>query len=586
MKKEQKLEMLRHSISHVLAAAVKEMWPNVKFAIGPAIDNGFYYDFDFGKVKIGEEDLKVIEKKMEEIIKNDFSFERFELKTGEAVKREEKAKEIYKIELIKDLKKEGKEKVSYYRLGKFEDLCSGPHIKSSGKINFGSFKLTKLAGAYWRGDEKNKMLTRIYGIGFNTKKELSEHMRILEEAEKRDHRKIGKEMELFMFDDEVGQGLPLWLPKGALLRHLVMDFTFNTYLKRGYEPVSTPHIASLKLWRHSGHLDFYKESLYNSFGIEDEEYMLKPMNCPLQVQMYKNKKRSYRELPLRWTEMGTVYRYEKSGTLHGLTRVRGFTQDDAHIICTPDQLHEELKEALELTLYILNIFGFKEFEMNVSVRDSENKDKFIGTDAMWKKAESVLTGVLEELGFKDFVYDVGGAVFYGPKIDIKINDSLGRPWQLSTIQFDFNLPSRFNMKYQGADGKEHTPFMIHRALLGSLERFIGVLIEHFAGAFPVWLAPVQVKLAAVSEKHIDYVKKLAREFESNDIRTEIDISNETVGNKIRKAIKEKAPYMLVIGDKEEKSKNFVVRDRGSKKVREINKKEFFKEIKDKISKRK
>jgi len=569
-------------MSHVLAAAVKELWPNIKFAIGPAVDNGFYYDFDFGKVKISEEDLKVIEKKMEEIIKKDFSFERFELKIEEAVKHQEKAREVYKIELIKDLKKEGKEKVSYYRLGEFEDLCSGPHIKSSGKINLGSFKLNKLAGAYWRGDEKNKMLTRIYGIGFNTKKELGEYMRMLEEAEKRDHRKIGKEMELFMFDDEVGQGLPLWLPKGALLRHLVMDFAFNTYLKKGYEPVSTPHIASLKLWRHSGHLDFYKESLYNSFGIEDEEYMLKPMNCPLQVQMYNNRKRSYRELPLRWTEMGTVYRYEKSGTLHGLTRVRGFTQDDAHIICTPDQLRAELRDALELSLYILNTFGFKEFEMNVSVRDPENKEKFIGSDAMWKKAESELIGVLEEIGFKDFVYDVGGAVFYGPKIDIKINDSLGRPWQLSTIQFDFNLPSRFNMKYQGADGKEHTPFMIHRASLGSLERFIGVLIEHFAGAFPLWLAPVQVKLVAVSEKHADYVEKLANEFKTNDIRTEIDISDETVGNKIRKAIKEKAPYILVIGDKEEKSKNFAVRDRGSKKVREINKEDFILEINEKV----
>jgi len=318
-------EIMRHSLSHIMAAAVLELWPNVKFAIGPAIENGFYYDFDFGDEKIGEDDLTNIEKKMKHLIKQNLKFEKFEMEINEAMKKEKKAGQIYKIELIKDLKGKGEKKVSYYKVGKFEDLCRGPHVESTGKIAKAGFKLTKLAGAYWRGDEKNKMLTRIYGVAFETKKELDEYLKMMQEAEKRDHRKLGKELELFMFDDEVGQGLPLWLPKGALLRHLVMDFAFNTYLKKGYEPVSTPHIALLKLWQHSGHLDFYKESLYNPFGIEDEEYMLKPMNCPLHVQMYKNKKRSYRDLPIRWTEMGTVYRYEKSGTLHGLTRVRGFT---------------------------------------------------------------------------------------------------------------------------------------------------------------------------------------------------------------------------------------------------------------------
>jgi threonyl-tRNA synthetase len=405
---------------------------------------------------------------------------------------------------------------------------------------------------------------------------------LLEEAEKRDHRKLGQELELFMFDDEVGQGLPLWLPKGALLRHLVMTFAFNTYLQRGYEPVSTPHIASLKLWQHSGHLDFYKENLYNPFGIEDEEYMIKPMNCPFHVQMYKFKKKSYRDLPIRWTEMGTVYRYEKSGTLHGLTRVRGFTQDDAHMICTPEQLHDELLEALKLTIYILNSFGFKDFEVNLSVRDPENKEKFIGRDEDWERAEGELKNVLAEAGFKDFVYDVGGAVFYGPKIDVKVKDALGRPWQLSTIQFDFNLPARFNMTYQGADGQEHTPFMIHRALLGSLERFLGVLIEHYGGAFPVWLSPVQIKIISVSEKHIDYCNKLKEEFKEADLRPEVDDKNETVDNKIRKALEEKVPYILVVGDKEMNGDILTVRDRGETKTREIKKEEFLEEVKKKI----
>jgi threonyl-tRNA synthetase len=576
------IDKIRHSLAHIMAAAVKEFWPEVKLAIGPAVEDGFYYDFDFNKEQISDNALPKIENKMKEIIDQGLEFERYELSVEEALKKEEERGEIYKKELIEELKEEGETKVSYYKLGDFEDLCAGPHVQSTKEIDKEGFKLTKLAGAYWKGDEKNKMLQRIYGIAFENKEALDNYLHLLEEAEKRDHRKLGQELELFMFDDEVGQGLPLWLPKGALLRHLVMTFAFNTYLQRGYEPVSTPHIASLKLWQHSGHLDFYKENLYNPFGIEDEEYMIKPMNCPFHVQMYKFKKKSYRDLPIRWTEMGTVYRYEKSGTLHGLTRVRGFTQDDAHMICTPEQLHDELLEALKLTIYILNSFGFKDFEVNLSVRDPENKEKFIGRDEDWERAEGELKNVLAEAGFKDFVYDVGGAVFYGPKIDVKVKDALGRPWQLSTIQFDFNLPARFNMTYQGADGQEHTPFMIHRALLGSLERFLGVLIEHYGGAFPVWLSPVQIKIISVSEKHIDYCNKLKEEFKEADLRPEVDDKNETVDNKIRKALEEKVPYILVVGDKEMNGDILTVRDRGETKTREIKKEEFLEEVKKKI----
>jgi len=491
--------------------------------------------------------------------------------------------QTYKLELIKGLP--GKI-VSIYQVGDFIDLCKGPHVKSTKEINPDTFKLTRTAGAYWKGDEKNKMLTRIYGLAFETKKELEQYLKNQEEAEKRDHRVLGQKLELFMFDKEVGQGLPLWLPKGAWLRKLVMDFAFNTYLERGYEPVSTPHIASTKLWAHSGHLDFYKESLYNSFGIEGEEYMLKPMNCPLHVQMYKNKRRSYKELPVRWTEMGTVYRYEKSGTLHGLTRVRGFTQDDAHIICTPEQLHKELLSALKLTLYIFNTFGFKELEMNLSVRDPKNKSKFIGKDSEWKKAETELKNVLKEIGYKNFVYDVGGAVFYGPKIDIKVKDSLGRPWQLSTIQFDFNLPSRFNMEYYGADGKKHTPFMIHRALLGSLERFIGVLIEHYAGAFPLWLSPVQIWIIPINSSHVKYAKDISTKLKEQRFRVETKTESETVSKKIRQGEIQKIPYLLVVGDKEIKTKKVSVRQRGKKKIETISLTKFIKSIKVRMDNKK
>ncbi len=578
--KTEKIEIIRHSLSHIMALVIKELYPKTKFGIGPAIKDGFYYDFDLEQ-SITLDDLPKIEKRMKEIIKKDIKFEK------ELISKKE-AQEIfkgqpYKLEIIKKIEED---KITIFKSGDFIDVCKGPHVESTKEIPYNSFKLNKTAGAYWLGDEKNPMLTRIYGIAFDTKKELEEYIKTKEEAEKRDHRILGKKLELFMFDDEVGAGLPLWMPKGALLRHFVMDFAFNTYLKRGYEPVSTPHIASLKLWEHSGHLDFYKDNLYDSFGIEGEKYMLKPMNCPLHVQIYKNKRRSYRELPIRWTEMGTVYRYEKSGVLHGLTRVRGFTQDDAHIICTPEQLHQELLDALNLTFYILNTFGFKDFQINLSVRDPKNKDKFIGEDKNWEKAEKELKSVLAEIGYDDFVYDVGGAVFYGPKIDVKVNDSLGRPWQLSTIQFDFNLPSRFDMTYQGKDGEKHTPFMIHRALLGSLERFIGVLIEHYAGAFPVWLSPTQIWVIPIGESHREYAKEIGEKFFQNDLRMKIKDENETVSKKIREGEIQKIPYLVVVGDKEKENKTIRIRKRGEGDIGEMKVEEFLKLIKKEIDEKK
>jgi len=584
MKKEEQLDMMRHSASHLMAAAVKDLFGDkVKFAIGPTIEDGFYYDFDLGDKTISEEDLPKIEKKMKHIVKQNLKFEREEVDIKAALTKVKG--QPYKQELIKELEKDGEKKVSFYKMGNlFEDLCSGPHVDSSGKI--GHFKLLSVAGAYWRGDENNKMLQRIYGTAFESKEDLDNYLKMREEAEKRDHRKIGTEQELFMIDEEVGQGLILWLPKGAMMRQIIMDFALQTYFKNGYQPVVTPHIASSKLWSHSGHLDFYKDDMYNSFGIEDEEYRLKPMNCPLQVKMYNHKKHSYRDLPIRWTEMGTVYRYERSGTLHGLTRVRGFTQDDAHIICTPDQLKNELKAAFDLTLYMLKTFGFENFEMNVSVRDHENKGKFIGEDKMWNMAEKTLKEVLEESGYKDYVMDVGGAVFYGPKIDVKVADALGRKWQLSTLQFDFNLPSRFEMTYVGEDGKEKTPFMIHRALLGSLERFMGVLIEHFGGAFPLWLSPVQVKLLTVSDKFNKYAQEVKVKLEEFDVRVELDDSAETLGKKIRNGEQEKVPYLLIIGEKEVKKKEVAVRKRskGDLGPQKLDKfvKQVKKEIEDKV----
>ncbi len=588
------IETIRHSLSHVMAAAVQKFWPDVKFAIGPAIESGFYYDIDFGDTKISEDDLATIEKEMVKIIKADLKFERSEMEIDEAIAKAKKVMQVYKEELISDLKKEGEKSVSYYKLGNFEDLCRGPHVAKSGELPADGFKLNKLAGAYWRGDEKNKMLTRIYGIAFATKKELENYLHIQEEAEKRDHRKLGKEHEFFMIDQTVGLGLVLWHPKGAMLWRIMEDFWYKAHLENDYELVRSPHIGSRKLWEISGHWGFYSDSMYPPLEVGQsleeakkgeilkikEEYLIKPMNCPFHITIYKSRPRSYRELPLRWAECGTVYRYEKSGELSGLTRVRGFTQDDAHIICTKEQAEVELKRVLDFIIFIFKSFGFNDYKVYLSVRDP-NSDKYAGNDEGWDFTEKVLEKVAQEKKL-DIVKDVGGAVFYGPKLDFKIKDCLGREWQCSTLQYDFNLPEKFNMTYIDKDGKEKRPYVLHRALFGSFERFIGVLIEHYAGAFPVWLSPVQVKLVAVSEKHLEFVQKLANEFKQENVRVEADISDETVGNKIRKAVNEKVPYMLVIGDKEAGSDKLIVRDRGSKDTREISKEEFFKEIKEKV----
>ena len=561
------LHLIRHTAEHVLTQAMERLYPNqVIKAMGPATDEGFYFDFDSKDLKISHEDFSRIEKEMQKIIDQDLPLTRQEISVTEAKKLF--AGNPYKQDWIKQVESRGEALIVYWtgKVGhpdSFVDFCLGPHLKSTGGIK--AFKLLSVAGAYWHGDEKNQMLTRVYGTAFDSKKDLDQYLIQVEEAKKRDHRKLGQEMELFTFDPEVGIGLPLWLPKGAHLRQAVIDYALSTYLDNGYEPVSTPHIASNKLWEHSGHVDFYKEGLYGEFSIEDEKYRLKPMNCPFHVAIYKFKPRSYRDLPMRLAEMGTVYRYERSGVLHGLTRVRGFTQDDAHIICVPEDLSSEIKKAFDLTLEIFKTFGFTDFEVNLSTRGEKNKDKFIGSDKNWQTAEKVLKEVIEKVGYGDkYVEDVGGAVFYGPKIDIKVADSIGRKWQLSTIQFDFNLPERFNMTYIGSDGQQHTPYMIHRALLGSLERFIGVLIEHYGGAFPLWLSPVQVSLLPISEKFVSYAQEIQEKLKSTGIRTHIDSSDESLGKKIRQAEKEKVPYMLILGQKELDQKAVSVRQRGEK----------------------
>jgi len=551
------LETLRHSTEHVLTQAMINLYgKKLKMAMGPATDDGFYFDFDYPE-KISAADFKKIETAMHKIIAQDLPFKKQVLSVAKA-KKLFKGNE-YKQEWLDEIKAR-KEKVTIYHTGdKFTDICTGPHLKSTGEIKV--FKLLSVAGAYWRGSEKNKMLTRIYGTAFYSQKELKQHLLLLQKAKKIDHRKLGKQLDLFIFDDQVGPGLPLWLPKGALLRHKIMEFAFNTYLSKGYEPVSTPHIASEALWKHSGHLDFYQDSMYGPLGIDQQKYRLKPMNCPFHVAIYNSRPRSYKQLPLRWTEMGTVYRYEKTGVLHGLARVRGFTQDDAHIICTPDQLHQELVSALKLTLFILKTFGFKKFEMNLSTRDPKDKNKFAGTDKGWTMAQTALKKALTAIDYKNYILDVGGAVFYGPKIDIKVADSIGRKWQLSTIQFDFNLAQRLNMTYIAKDGKEKQPFMIHRALLGSFERFIGILIEHYAGAFPVWLSPVQVSLIPISDKQLTYAKKIKQDLEEKNIRVELDDRAESMQAKIRDAEMQKTPYLLILGEKEAKAKSVSVRQR-------------------------
>ncbi len=544
------LDILRHSAAHVMAEAVKELFPEVKVTIGPAIENGFYYDFD-REQPFTPEDLKKIEKKMKELIKKNQPFSRREVSREDALKQFADLGESYKTELINELP-EG-ETISLYQVGNFIDLCRGPHIPKTGLLK-GGVKLLSLAGAYWRGDEHNKMLQRIYGTAFASKVKLQEHLNMLEEAKRRDHRKLGKELELFSISDEAGAGFIIWHPKGALLRTILEDFEKREHLKRGYEIVIGPQLLKQELWQKSGHYDHYRENMYFT-RIEDQVYGIKPMNCLAHMLIYKTKVRSYRDLPQRYFELGTVYRHEKSGVLHGLLRVRGFTQDDAHIICTPEQLQDEITGIIAFVADIMKVFGFS-FELELSTRPKDS----IGTDEDWERATAALAQALKNNAL-DYKINAGDGAFYGPKIDVILKDALNRQWQCATIQCDFTLPERFELNYIGADGEKHRPIMLHRVILGSIERFIGILIEHYAGAFPTWLAPVQVKVMTVTDDQLEYAKTVAQALQQNEIRVETDFRNEKLGYKIREAQTEKIPYMLIIGNEEVKSMTVTPRKR-------------------------
>lgn len=544
--KEEKLETMRHSASHVMAEAVLSVFPEARFGIGPAIENGFYYDFYLPR-PLTVEDLPIIEKKMSEIVAADLPFARDEVTKAEA--RRLFANQPYKLELIEELPEE---KVTVYRQGAFTDLCRGPHVKSTGEIK--AFKLLNVAGAYWRGDEKRPMLQRIYGVAFDNQKALAEHLRILEEMEARDHRRLNKQLNLYIAPDEIGGGLIIYGPKAGRIRTIIEDFWRQEHYANGYEILYTPHIGRSTLWETSGHLSHYQDMMYSPMDIDGQDYYLKPMNCPFHILFYKSQVRSYRELPLRWAELGTVYRYERSGVLHGLLRVRGFTQDDAHIFCTPEQIEGEIAEVLRFSLHMWQAFGFHDYSVYLATRPVDA----IGTEEQWAKASEGLRKVIEAQGLP-FAIDEGGGAFYGPKIDLKIRDSLGREWQMTTIQFDFNLPERFNMVYIGPDGLEHRPYMVHRALLGAWERFFGLLIEHYTGAFPVWLAPVQVTVIPVADRHLDYARQIEKELRNEGVRVKVDARSERMNLKIREAQLEKVPYMLVIGDKEVSSATVSVR---------------------------
>jgi threonyl-tRNA synthetase len=564
------LDILRHSTAHLMAKAVMDIYgPDLKIAIGPSIDDGFYYDFD-RKTPFTPEDFEAIEAKMLETVRGGIPFEREVVSRAEAIELFEKKGELYKVELIKEIEDDT---VSLYQLGDFVDLCRGPHVPNSSFLQV--YKLIKVAGAYWRGDEKNAMLQRLYGTAFADKKMLKKYLNDLEEAKKRDHRKLGKELNLFTISDQVGPGLILWQPKGALLRKLIEDYWKDEHYKHDYELLYTPHIAKLDLWKTSGHLDFYNENMFSSMDIDEVQYQLKPMNCPFHIAIYNSQMRSYREFPLRWCELGTVYRYERTGVLHGLMRVRGFTQDDAHIFCRPDQLEDEISNILELNLKILETFGFDQYDIYLSTRP----EKYVGSDEHWEKSTDALKQALEKRGL-EYQLDPGEGVFYGPKIDIKIKDVLGRSWQCSTIQVDFNLPERFEVNYIGEDGKEHQPIMIHRALMGSLERFIGVLIENYAGAFPIWLAPVQARIMNITDAQSEYCEKVYRELRQSGIRIEKDLRNEKLNYKIREAQLAKIPYMLVIGDREVESDTVTVRERSGNNLPPMSVEDFATKIKD------
>jgi threonyl-tRNA synthetase len=542
-------EIYWHSTAHLMAQAVKQLFPDVKVTIGPAIESGFYYDFDT-KVPFTDEDLEKIEQKMKELIKENLEYKRQELSKQEAYDIFQKMGEDYKLEILNEIP--DAQIISTYQQGDFIDLCRGPHIIHTGKIK--AIKLLKTSGAYWRGDEKNKMLQRIYGISFPDKKLLKKYLSDLEEAKKRDHRKLGKELDIYSINDDIGAGLVLWHPNGAMMRSIIEQYWKNRHFEEGYKLVNTPHIGKAELWQTSGHLGFYNDSMYKPIDVDGQLFYLKPMNCPFHIAIYQSTRRSYRELPIKYAEMGTVYRYEKSGALHGLMRVRGFTQDDAHIICTAEQLDVEVENVIHFSIEMLKAFGFEDFQIYLSTMP----EKAVGEPEKWHKAEKSLQRALEKLQIK-YEIDEGGGAFYGPKIDIKIKDALNRSWQCSTIQFDFNLPERFNMEYIGEDNNPHRPYMIHRALLGSIERFFGTLIEYHAGNFPLWLCPVQVKVLPISEKFDGYSKLVVKELNQHGIRAEMEYRNEKIGYKIREAELQKIPYMFIVGQKEEETNTVSVR---------------------------
>jgi len=558
MPKEERLERLRHSAAHIMAEAVVEMFPDAKIGIGPPIDTGFYYDFELART-LTTEDLPEIEKKMAARIKSDVPFVSQAISKADANERFKD--QPYKLELIEGIEDA---EVGLYEHGNFVDLCQGPHVERTGEIP--KFKLMSVAGAYWRGDEKNPMLQRVYGALFDTDGELDEYLEMIEEALKRDHRRLGRELDLFSFHEEFGPGLVYWHAKGGRIRSEIEDFWKKTHFDSGYELVYSPHVGKASLWQTSGHLDFYNENMYSPMDIDGQDYYIKPMNCPFHIQIYKNSLRSYRELPMRLGELGTVYRYERSGVLHGLLRVRGFTQDDAHIFCTPDQVRQEIKGCVDLMQLFMGAFGFEKFHVYLSTRDESGK--FAGSLEDWEMATETLRDVIEDSGMP-FDIDEGGAVFYGPKIDVKLIDALGREWQTTTIQFDFNLPERFDVTYIGEDGQEHRPYMVHRALLGSMERFFGVLIEHYAGAFPMWLAPVHAIVIPIADRHIEYADSVAAQLRAAGLRVEVDYRSERMQAKIRDAQLQKVPYMLVVGDREAEASAAAVRLRSGEDLKAL-----------------
>jgi len=597
-KKIDNLYKIRHSLAHLLATAALYIDPKAKFGIGPVIENGFYYDILFSK-KIDENIIPLLEEKVKELIQKNIKFEKEKISIDKALKLFKKLNQPFKIELLKDLKKYGTtdyneiieikskkkkpkkiKKVTIYKSDIFIDLCEGGHVKKSSEIPIDAFKLVKLAGAYWRGDEKNPMLIRIYGLAFLSKEELEDYLKKQEEAQKRDHRRLGEELRLFTTNENVGAGLILWLPKGGIIRQIIQDFLIETYKNNNYQLVFTPHIAKKNLFEISGHLSFYKENMYAPINIEGEEYYLKPMNCPFHLMIYKAWPKSYRDLPIRYAELGTVYRYERSGTLSGLTRVRGFTQDDGHILCREDQLEEEIINCVNLVKYVLEKFGFKEFSVDLSIWDPTKKKEYLGSNKDWNFAINALKKAVENVGWSYKVMK-GEAAFYGPKIDIKVKDVLDREWQISTIQLDFNLPKRFEIKYTDKDGKEKYPFMIHRALLGSIERFFGLLIEYYAGDFPLWLAPIQIVILPIKDSNLNYANQVCERLK-NYFRIEIWKPDETLSKRILNAEKEKIPYMIIIGDKEEKENTISVRKHKEGDLGNIKLEEFIEKLKNEL----